>query len=73
MPASRITDILDASSLSDGEIQRLIELLLEKSNANEEWEAVSGLFHMFLGCQLLLPISIIDGWVLIRMLALSSM
>ena len=38
---SRITDILEASSLSDGEIQRLIELLLEKSNANEEWEGVS--------------------------------
>jgi len=38
---SRITGILEASSLSDGEIQRLIELLLEKSNANEEWEGVS--------------------------------
>ena len=41
LPASRITDIVGASSLSDEEIQRLIELLLEKSNANAEWEGVS--------------------------------
>lgn len=39
--ASRITEILGASSLTDEEIQQLIELLLEKSNANSEWEAVS--------------------------------
>lgn len=43
LPASRINDIVGASSLSDEEIQRLIELLLEKSNANSEWEAVSGM------------------------------
>lgn len=39
--ASRITDIVGGSSLTDEEIQRLIELLLEKSNANAEWEGVS--------------------------------
>lgn len=41
LPASRIEDIVTASSLTDEEIQPLIELLLEKSNANSEWEAVS--------------------------------
>ena len=38
---SHISEILSASPLSDEEIQRLIELLLEKSNDNSEWEAVS--------------------------------
>ena len=41
MPASRITDIVGASTLTDDEIQQLIEVLLQKSNANSEWEAVS--------------------------------
>lgn len=59
---SHVTEILAASSLSDEEIQRLIELLLEKSNTNNEWEAVSllcyatylrryvGLLHMYTAC-----------------------
>ena len=41
LPASRITDIVGASTLTDEEIQWLIGLLLEKSKANSEWEAVS--------------------------------
>lgn len=41
LPAARIVDIVNASSLSDEEIEPLIELLLAKSNANSEWEAVS--------------------------------
>ena len=41
MPVSRITEILGASSLTDEEIEALIGLLLEKSNMNSEWEAVS--------------------------------
>lgn len=39
LPAARIVDIVSASSLTDEEIEPLIELLLEKSNANLEWEA----------------------------------
>lgn len=38
---SHISEILGTSSLSDEEIQQLIEQLLEKMNANAEWEAVS--------------------------------
>lgn len=41
LPASRISEIVGASSLSDDDIQQLIEQLLEKMNANAEWQAVS--------------------------------
>lgn len=41
LPASRISAIVGASSLTDEEIQWLIGQLLEKSKANSEWEAVS--------------------------------
>lgn len=46
LPAARIADIVSASSLTDEEIEPLIELLLEKSNTNSEWEAVSALRYV---------------------------
>ena len=39
LPASRISDILGASSLSDEDIQQLIQELFDKMNANAEWQA----------------------------------
>ena len=43
LPASRISDILGASSLSDEDIQQLIQELFEKMNANTEWQAAVSL------------------------------
>ena len=40
LPASRISDIVIASSLSDEDIQQLMDVLLEKMNTNAEWQAV---------------------------------
>ena len=39
MPASRISAVVDVSSLSDDDIQQLIEQLMGKLNANSEWQA----------------------------------
>ena len=41
LPASRISDIVMASSLSDEDIQQLMDVLLEKMNTNAEWQEVS--------------------------------
>jgi chromosome segregation ATPase len=38
IPASRISDIVSASQLSDDEIQHLIDKLLEMQDANAEWK-----------------------------------
>ena len=40
LPASRISDIVISSSLSDEDIQQLMDVLLEKMNTNAEWQAV---------------------------------
>lgn len=40
LPASRISDIVSVSSLSDEDIQQLMDVLLEKMNTNAEWQAV---------------------------------
>ena len=40
LPASRIAEILTASLLSDEDIELLMGKLLEKQEANVEWEAV---------------------------------
>ena len=41
LPASRIFDIVNSSSLSDDDIQHLIDQLLQMMNANAEWRGVS--------------------------------
>ena len=41
LSASRISDIVTASSLTDEEIQNLIDKLLEMMEANAEWKGVS--------------------------------
>lgn len=41
LPAARIADIVTASSLSDDDIQQLIDQLLDKMNTNAEWQGVS--------------------------------
>lgn len=41
LPAARIADIVTASSLSDDDIQQLIDRLLDKMNTNAEWQGVS--------------------------------
>ena len=40
LPASRISDIVVSSSLSDEDIQQLMDVLLEKMNTNAEWQEV---------------------------------
>lgn len=50
LPASRIVDIVTASSLSDDDIQQLIDQLLEKMNTNAEWQAVSSLISFHFSC-----------------------
>ena len=41
LPISRLADIVSASSMSDEDIQVLLELLFDKLGTNAEWEDAS--------------------------------
>lgn len=40
LPASKISEILTASVLTDADVELLMEKLLEKQEANQEWDTV---------------------------------
>ncbi len=56
LPASRISDIVTSSSLSDEDIQQLMDVLLEKMNTNAEWQAVGDNHYPIYTCPPLLTV-----------------
>ena len=40
---SRLVDAISTTSLSQDEVEQIMERLLEKQDFNEEWEMVSGI------------------------------